>query len=215
MKSIVKNLVLFLGLSLVLSAFAGCNGTASTESGSSEKKSENVSKDDPEIKEKAKSSEYPPPPKAIATAEIELLNGDTFKLEENEGKVILINLWAIWCGPCIKEMPHLNEMQDKYKDKDFIILGLNTGDDFGQKEVKPNIEKFVDRLKLNYTMGWSQRELTDEFFRLGQMNGIPQSFLIDRDGKLRGMFQGGGPRVIISMKETVEKVVNEPWEKSS
>lgn len=217
MKNKVKQLVLLIGLSLVLSAFISCSSTRPAESLSDSnevengKKAENGKDVNSTKDNQAKSSndDYPPPPKAIATADFELMNGQNFRVEDKKGKVILINLWAIWCGPCIKEMPHLNEMQEKFKDKDLVILGLNTGDDFGQKEVAANIDKFAKKQNLNYQIGYSARSTTEEFFRLGQMNGIPQSFLIDRNGKLRGIFQGGGPRVILTMKETVEKIVNE------
>lgn len=221
MKVLLKNLAIFILLSLAISMLAACpNSTATQNNDDSTDQPEesdltvadkSVKDDKPtESKtDKSKDDRYPLAPKAIATAEIEMLDGETFKLEDNKGKVVLINLWAIWCGPCIKEMPHLNEMQEKYKDKDFIILGLNTGDDFGNKEAQPNIEKFVKKQNLNYPIGWSHRELTTEFFTLGQMNGIPQSFLINREGKLTGIFQGGGPNVIFKMKETVEKIVNE------
>jgi thiol-disulfide isomerase/thioredoxin len=209
MKVLIKNLAIFVSLSLVISILTACPNSSATQ-GTSDTTGQSTAKNKKDQTDSDKSKDdSPPAPKAIATAEIEMLDGETFKLEDNKGKVVLINLWAIWCGPCIKEMPHLNEMQEKYKDKDFIILGLNTGDDFGNKEAQPNIEKFVERQKLNYKIGWSHRELTSEFFSLGQMNGIPQSFLINREGKLKGIFQGGGPNVIISMKETVDKIVNE------
>lgn len=200
MNFLVKNLLLFTILLLSISLFASCGSRTATPSKetSGETNEENTSKDDG----------YPPPPEAIANANFELIDGESFNLKEAKGKVVLINLWAIWCGPCIQEMPHLNEMQEKYKDKGFVVLGLNTGNDYGAKEKKGNIDKFVERQKLNYSIGWSERSLTEEFFRLGRMNGIPQSFLINRDGKLTGIFQGGGPKVITQMKENVEKVVN-------
>lgn len=160
-------------------------------------------------KTKTKDDGLPPPPAPIANADIEIYGGEKFKISENNGKVILVNLWAIWCTPCIAEMPHLNELHEKYKDQGLIILGLNTGNDMGGKETEENVKAFVEKQGLKYTIGWSHRPLTEQFMKLGQMNGIPQSFLINRNGKLTGIFQGGGPKVISQMKENVEKVVNE------
>lgn len=209
MKNLLKNITLFVLLVVTFSAFTACNNTGASKA--TETSNEKTT-DKAEVKsddKKTKNDGNPLAPKAILSADIELLDGGNFKLEEKKGKVVLINLWAIWCGPCINEMPHFNEMQEKYKDKGFIVLGLNTGNDIGEKEKAANIEKFVEKQSLNYTIGYSDRKLTTEFFQLGRMNGIPQSFLINREGKLMGIFQGGSDKVIYQMKNYVEKVVNE------
>lgn len=192
----MKKLFLFALLAVTVAFVASCD--TSTE----------ATKNPDAKTEKEGSSEYPPAPKAIATADIEMLDGEEFKLEDQKGKVVLINLWAVWCMPCIKEIPHLNEMQEKYKDKGFVVVALNTGDDLGEKESVENVRRFVKKHDMRYPVGWSDEELTGAFFELGQMNGIPQNFLINREGELTGIFQGGGPKVIAMMEENVEKVVN-------
>lgn len=227
MKNLFKNLVIFVGLVVLLSAFTGCEkasdkgaldaGKDSDFAAKDAKDSETIDSkvdskskaDEKGDKEKSDSGNYPPAPEAIATADIELIDGEKFNIAEQKGKVVLINLWAIWCGPCIKEMPHLNELNELYGDKGFVLVGLNTGDDIGEKESADRINKFVAKQELNYKIGYSHRALTSEFFRLGQMNGIPQSFLIDRNGHLRGIFQGGGPKPISSMKEVVKNLMEE------
>ena len=156
---------------------------------------ETVKKDD---------SKYPAIPSALNLAEIKKLDDSIFKLDEKKGNVILLNLWATWCGPCRGEMPHLNEMQDTYRAKNFEIVGLNTDD-----ESVEDINKFAEEMKLNYTMAYADGAMMKELINLSKFQGIPQSFLIDREGRLRGVFLGGGPKVINTMKETVEKVVSE------
>ena len=138
-----------------------------------------------------------------------MIDGTIFKLEDQKGKVILFNLWGIWCGPCIAEMPHLIEMQEKYRDKNFEIIGLNIGDQDGNPESEEAIKAFAEKQKLNYQLGYAGRALYDEFNRVSKLGGVPQSILVNRDGKMTGVFSGGGPRVIKLMKETVEKTVNE------
>lgn len=201
MKNLVKNLLLFVALLSVISMFTGCPQNAANTNENTV--GQDSSKDDKTTKDDG----YPPPPKAIAEADFELIDGSKFNLKDNKGKVVLLNLWAVWCGPCIKEMPHLNEMQEKYKDQGFVIVGLNTGNDDGDRETKENIEKFVEQQKLVYKIGWTERNITEEFFKLGQMSAIPQSFLINRDGKLIGIFQGGSAKVVVQMKEIVAKEV--------
>jgi thiol-disulfide isomerase/thioredoxin len=159
--------------------------------------------DNANIGEKPKSV-YPPVNSRIMQAENRNLDGSAIKLEEKKGKVILINLWATWCGPCREEIPHLIELQSKYKDKDFEVIGLDV-----DPETKEEIEKFAAEMEINYTIGWAHEDLTVEVMRMNQMSGIPQSILINREGQLTGIFRGGGANVINKMKQTVGKIVNE------
>lgn len=136
--------------------------------------------------------------------DIKALDGTTYKVEDRKGQVVLLNLWATWCGPCRAEMPELVELQNKYNDKNFKILGLNTDD-----ESPEAVKAFAAKMKLNYEIGWIDQKMSRELFRFAQFSAIPQSFLIDREGRIRGVFVGGGADVIGKVKTTVEKVVNE------
>ncbi len=201
MKNIFKNAVLFIGLSIALSSFLACTKTATTEK-------QQVDTTAPSASEKnaseAKNNDFPPAPAAVSQAEIKTLDGGTFKIEDKKGKVVLLNLWATWCGPCRAEMPELIELQDKYRDKDFEIVGLDSDDESAEE-----IKDFADKMKLNYTIAWADSKLMNELLKISKFSGIPQSYLIDREGKLRGVFTGGGPKVLGQLKETTEKVVNE------
>lgn len=195
MKFLLKNLALFIFLSLAFSALTSCTSTQTAPAGNE------TSTDQPTDKKKIV---YPPAPQAIMTADVKNLDSTVYKLQDKKGKVVLVNLWATWCGPCIGEMPHLIEMQEKYRDKGFEIIGLDTDD-----EGKEEIEAFAAKQKLNYQLGWANMDIMTEFVKLSKMNGIPQSILINREGQLTGVFTGGSPKVINLMKETVERIVNE------
>lgn len=201
MKNIFRNAVLLIGLSIALSSFLACSKMATTEK-------EQVDKTAPSTSEKgaseAKNNNFPPAPVAVSQAEIKNIDGSTFKVEDKKGKVILLNLWATWCGPCRAEMPELVALQDKFRDKDFEIIGLNISE-----ESVEQIKDFADDMKLNYTLAWSDEKLRNELLKISKFDGIPQSYLIDREGKLRGVFTGGGPKVVNQLKETSEKVINE------
>lgn len=201
MKNTFRNAVLFIGLSVALSSFSGCTKMATTEQAQ-------VAKSAAQSSEKsstaAKNSDYPPVPIAVSQTEIKTLDGGTFKIEDKKGKVILLNLWATWCGPCREEMPELIALQDKYRDKNFEIVGLNADDESAEK-----VKDFVNDKKLNYTIAWADGELMNELLKISKFSGIPQSYLIDRDGKLRGVFTGGGPKVIAQLKDTTEKLMSE------
>lgn len=212
MKNTFANLFIF--VAVVGAAFFGitaCN-TASTQKGPVIEVATNNANNavsNAAVAEDAKDSTFPPVPSALYQAAIQDLDGNTYTLADKKGKVVLVNLWAIWCGPCIAEMPHLREMQDKYRDQGFEVVGLNTGNDDGATESVENIRAFVEEKKLNYQIGYADENFFSQMIKLTRMAGIPQSVLINRDGKMTGIFKGGGSRVINEMKQGVEKLMNE------
>ena len=213
MKSIFVNLALFLILTVAFSVFTSCTNPAKSENGSkaspapvngNNNQSTVPTESNNSGPDETKNSEYPPPPSILAEAEIKNIDGTTFKLQDRKGQVLLLNLWATWCGPCRGEMPELVAMQNKYSDKNFKVIGLNT-DDEGIDEIK----EFATDMKLNYELAWLDRKTVMGLFRYTQANAIPQSLIIDREGRLRAVFTGAGSKVVSKMKETVEKVVSE------
>ncbi|CAN5255171.1 hypothetical protein BH20ACI2_BH20ACI2_02930 [soil metagenome] len=202
MKKILENLALFMVLVIAFSALTGCSDSSNT----------NVTSTPANVNTKSagsKSSEYPPLAASIAQADFELLDGTKFKLTDHKGKILLVNIWGTWCGPCRAEMPHLVEMQDKHGENGFEVIGLNIGD--GEGGIEPNelIEPFVEKMKLNYTIARSPNESTVKFFQMTKMDGVPQTLLIDREGRLRNIFHGGGNSVIESMHQMVDKIMAE------
>ena len=157
----------------------------------------------------ANTSQFPLLPEKVSNAEIEMVDGTLQKISDRKGKVVLVNLWGVWCGPCRDEMPHLAELQEKYRDKDLQVIGLNIGDEGFEPEDVERMKDFATDMKVNYDLARIPNSLTREFNKMTKFDGVPLSVLIDRDGRMRGVFLGGGSRVINSMKRTVEKVVNE------
>ncbi len=193
MKRFFTNLVLFTAMSVAFSGLTACTNTATTQDGSAE------------TSKATQNSNYPPAPSAIMQGEIKDLEGNTFKLEDKKGKVMLVDLWATWCGPCRDAMPDLIALQDKYRDKNFEVIGLDTD----EEETPEQIKAFAQAKKLNYQLGYADAKMMSEFIKVTRLQGIPQSILINRDGRMVGIFPGGGARVMAQIKETVEKTVNE------
>lgn len=202
MKNTFTNLVLFAALSVAFSSFFTACNTASTQPKGAD--TAITAPNTANTAEAVKTSNNPPVPSAIMQSEIKDLEGKTFNLESKKGKVVLINLWATWCGPCRAEMPHLVEMQNKYKDKDFEILGLNVDD-----EPVAAVKSFSEEMKLNYFLGFAKDDLVGGVMKLSRQQGIPQSVLINRQGQTAGIFFGANPSVIGKMKDEVEKVVSQ------
>lgn len=206
MKEVLRNLAYFCVLAGVFSGFSGCGDSSVVDV---QKPAENVAATPNGPETKKRTSEYPPLSSKLATAEIELIDGTVTTAEERKGKVLLLNLWGIWCQPCRVEMPHLVAMQEKYRDKGFEVIGLNIGDDDMMPEDIERIKKFAEELKLNYELARIDNSVTEEFARETKFAGVPLSILVDREGNLRGVFGGAGPSSIRKMQETVEKVVSE------
>jgi len=112
------------------------------------------------------------------------LNGNDVSLSDFKGKVVLVNFWATWCEPCRTEIPWLIDLQHKYADKGFVILGIAL-DDEGKKAVAPFVakERFdVDGKQepMDYKILIGDDAAAEKF---GGLFGYPTSILISKDGK--------------------------------
>lgn len=108
--------------------------------------------------------------------ELEDLSGRKVTMAQQRGSVVLVNFWAVGCGPCREEIPHLKQLQEKYGKDGLRVLGINAWD-----EPVDRIKSFVEKEKLPYTiLPGGRRVLSDSF----QGRSIPHSFLIDRTGKV-------------------------------
>ena len=114
------------------------------------------------------------------------LQGETVSLESLRGQVVLLNLWATWCGPCRMETPYLQSVYEEYKDDGFEIVGISmdTGD------AADDVAMFVDEYAVTYTI---LHDPTMQGMELYQVLGLPATFLIDREGVLRWMRYGPIP----------------------
>ncbi len=109
------------------------------------------------------------------------LNGQRLSLSKYKGKVVLLNFWATWCDPCRREIPRFVELQSKYGDRGFQVVGISLDDD--AKEVPP----FYQQYKMNYPVAVGNEKLAD---RYGEILGLPVNFLIDRDGRIAARHLG-------------------------
>ena len=127
-------------------------------------------------------------------------DGRAVHLADYRGKVVLLDFWATWCGPCKIEIPWFMDMQRKNKDKGFEVLGVAMDDD-GWESVKP----FLSEFGVNYRVMIGNDATAQEY---GGVDALPTTFLIDRDGKIAAIHVGLSSRKDI--EDGVEELLQDP-----
>lgn len=124
--------------------------------------------------------------------ELPSLEGGTLSLEELRGKVVLLNVWATWCPPCVKEMPSMQRVYDNYRADGLEILAVAVDDQPGIRQPDGRIEglvsEFVDRLSLTFPIAIDPTGRTERRF---DTEYLPTTYLIDREGRIRVKEVGG------------------------
>jgi thiol-disulfide isomerase/thioredoxin len=105
------------------------------------------------------------------------IDGASVKLTDYKGKVVLLNFWATWCGPCKLEIPEFVEAYERYRDKGFVILGVLSEDDPAPAELR----SFMAKFRMTYPVFLEHQELAAAN---GELWALPTSFLIDRQGSI-------------------------------
>jgi peroxiredoxin len=127
-------------------------------------------------------------PRPVLEAENKAASGGPIKLADYNGKVLLVNLWATWCGPCRMETPELVKLHSEYQSRGVEMVGLSTEDPDASAE---SVAEFVKEYNVKYHIGWATRDVAIALMQ-GRTN-IPQSFIIARDGRILKRFIGFRP----------------------
>ncbi|MGH9755882.1 MAG: TlpA disulfide reductase family protein [Blastocatellia bacterium] len=142
-------------------------------------------------------------PESVTQANINLLNGQTIRLADYSGKVLVVDLWATWCGPCRREIPYLVKLAKEYKSRGVEVIGLTNEDPETDAEL---VKEFSEVFKINYPIGWADAKMQAGLMR--GRNGIPQTFIIGRDGKVLKHFVGFNAAVSAQMKAAIEAAIS-------
>ena len=120
-------------------------------------------------------------PDTAPAFKLDTLDGKPISLADARGKVILLNFWATWCGPCRAEIPDLIELQNKYKDR-LQIIGLTVDDDDPAA-----VKKVVEKTGINYPVAMASTEVRMKY---GGIAALPTSFMLDSEGRVMQKHEG-------------------------
>jgi len=145
-------------------------------------------------------------PRQVMEAENRAASGSTpIKLANYSGKVMLVNLWATWCGPCRSETPELVRLHKEFQDRGVEMIGLSTENPDASAK---SVSDFVREFNVDYQIGWAKPEVAMAMMQ-GRTN-IPQSFIIARDGRVLRRFIGFNPQTTpTQLKEALEQALKE------
>jgi thiol-disulfide isomerase/thioredoxin len=130
-----------------------------------------------------------PLPVGLRETSVQTIDGESLKLSDYADKVVVLNIWATWCGPCRLEMPELVKISADYKDRGLVVLGIATT--YNEQNDPQRVKNFVKAQSIPYKIIWDDGTLAAPLVQAVQGRSvIPQSFVISRDGRIVKYFSG-------------------------
>ena len=129
------------------------------------------------------------------------LDGRQVSLSDHKGKVVILNIWATWCPPCIAEAPSLDKFYKMMKDEDFELLAVSIDED-GERAVKP----FMEKQKLSFPVLLDPQNRVPRMYRSSK---VPESFIIRKDGTLDSKIEGAIDWTTPKLIDHIHKLLKE------
>ena len=126
--------------------------------------------------------------------------GPNLRLAEQEGKVVLVNFWASWCGPCRQEMPALEELHQRYSGLGFTVLGVNVEQDSAEAR------RYLDDVAVSFPVLLDRENTVSRTY---QVSAMPSTVIVDRDGRVRYVHQGYTPGDEALYQDMVRRLIRE------
>ena len=135
--------------------------------------------------------------------ELESLPGGNFSSQALAGKVALIDFWATWCQPCLEEIPFWNQLQQRYGDRGFTVLGITVQSGWAS-DIKSDMAKL--KLEIRYPVVVGNDQVAQQF---GGVLGFPTTFLITRHGQIYKKYTGQYPGKRNQIEADIHKLLAE------
>lgn len=148
-------------------------------------------------------NDYPPIPTEIAESKIELADDRTVAIKDFNNKIVVLFLIESWCGPCRVQAEALRDFYPQIASRNVEIIAVSS-----DLEEKADFRKFIKLMKLPFNFGWIENNVFGEFAKISKFNAIPQVFII-KNGRLAGVFLGGGQHVNEILKQTILKIIDQ------
>jgi cytochrome c biogenesis protein CcmG, thiol:disulfide interchange protein DsbE len=132
--------------------------------------------------------------------EVRLADGSSWALSSFTGKVVLIDFWASWCGPCKKSFPALDELFREYHDRGLEVLAVNVDED--RRDADAFLEGRPHRMPITF-------DAKGVLPRAFSVEGMPSSFLIDKSGAIRYTHMGYSEKTLASVRDEIEELLRE------
>ena len=144
------------------------------------------------------------PPLEVAVVPLKDATGASFKLGDFFGKVMVINFWATWCGPCRREIPELIKVHKEFQSRGVEMIGLTTENPDASAE---KVRKFMQDFQIDYRIGWAPGQVAVPLMQ--GHTAIPQIFVISRDARIVKRFVGFSPaNTSTELRQALEDALN-------
>jgi thiol-disulfide isomerase/thioredoxin len=157
---------------------------------------------EPEVKSTASLTELLILPESVRERPIKGISNGSFRLADFKDKVIVINLWASWCGPCRREVPEYEKVRKAYAGREVEFIGLTTED----PRLLHNVNSFLREVNFGFRLGWADSEIARTL--MNGRNSIPQTLVVDVDGRIVSHWRGYAPgQSGDRLKQTIEQAL--------
>lgn len=129
--------------------------------------------------------------------QLDLLDGSRFKLAERKGKIVILDFWATWCGPCMQYMPQVEEVARDFVDQGVQLIAVN------MEEQPEAIKSMLERHKMKLTIALDRDGAVAGKF---SVTAIPQTVVIDREGKVARLYVGGGKGTADALRKALQEL---------
>lgn len=129
------------------------------------------------------------------------LDGTKYTLSAQKGKVVLLDFWATWCGPCVRLLPDVQKLHQKYKDKGLIVWGINSESD------ESKVKKMMEKVGITYPV---LKDPDSKVADMYKVTAIPRTIVIDKNGQIVGDHTGfAGPATVEQIEKDVKEALKE------